>query len=97
MWPAAARNLDITRVRREILRIHLVALALCASSSLPCDALTPADFVRDHGPLIAITHVQVIDGTGNAPRGDQTVVIDHERISSIPLRLQASRSESNSL
>jgi imidazolonepropionase-like amidohydrolase len=31
-------------------------------------------------PIIAIEHVRVIDGTGSAPREDQTVLISHGRI-----------------
>ncbi|MGZ3551159.1 MAG: amidohydrolase family protein [Vulcanimicrobiaceae bacterium] len=34
-------------------------------------------------PVIAIVHVRVIDGTGAAPRDDQTVVIDHGKIGTI--------------
>jgi len=34
-----------------------------------------ANFVKVQGPVIALTHVRVIDGTGAPPRDDQTVVI----------------------
>jgi imidazolonepropionase-like amidohydrolase len=40
-------------------------------------------FVAFDDPVIALTHVRVIDGTGAAAREDQTVVIDHGKISSV--------------
>ncbi|MBV9404770.1 MAG: amidohydrolase, partial [Acidobacteriaceae bacterium] len=33
-----------------------------------------------HEPLIALTHVRIIDGTGAPPRADQTIIVDHGRI-----------------
>jgi len=35
----------------------------------------PANFVKVSGPVIALTHVRVIDGTGAPARDDQTIVI----------------------
>jgi imidazolonepropionase-like amidohydrolase len=40
-------------------------------------------FIREHDPVIALTHVEVIDGTGAAPLADQTVVIDRGKISAV--------------
>jgi imidazolonepropionase-like amidohydrolase len=40
----------------------------------------PAQFVTVNEPLVALTHVRVIDGTGAATREDQLVVIDHGKI-----------------
>src|SRR6185369_7878653 len=40
-------------------------------------------FIRVEAPLIALTHVRVIDGTGAAPLDDQTVLISGGRIQSI--------------
>lgn len=37
-------------------------------------------FIRVDGPMIALTHVRVIDGTGAAPREDQTIVISDGKI-----------------
>jgi hypothetical protein len=39
-----------------------------------------APFVSVTAPLIALTHVRVVDGTGASARPDQTVVIDGGRI-----------------
>lgn len=52
-----------------------------------CLAQTPQSerqqFIRTEAPLIALTHVRVIDGTGAAPLEDQTIVIADGKIKSI--------------
>ena len=40
-------------------------------------------FIRVEAPLVALTHVRVIDGTGAAPLEDQTIVISDGKIQSI--------------
>src|SRR5579863_1875994 len=40
-------------------------------------------FVKVKGPVVALTHVRVIDGTGAAAREDQTVVINKGKIESV--------------
>jgi len=40
-------------------------------------------FVKVDAPAVALTHVRVIDGTGAAPREDQTVVISKGKIESV--------------
>jgi imidazolonepropionase-like amidohydrolase len=40
-------------------------------------------FIRTEASLIALTHVRVIDGTGAAPKEDQTLIISHGKIDSI--------------
>lgn len=40
-------------------------------------------FVRIDAPVIALTHVRIIDGAGSAPRDDQTIVIAGGKIQSI--------------
>src|SRR3989440_12594200 len=40
-------------------------------------------FIRIDAPVIALTHVRVIDGTGAAPMEDQMIVINGDRIQSI--------------
>ena len=42
-----------------------------------------AQFIRIEAPLIALTHVRIIDGTGAAPIEDQTIVISDGKIFSI--------------
>jgi imidazolonepropionase-like amidohydrolase len=43
----------------------------------------PPDPVRERGPLIAIEHVTLIDGTGAPARAGQTLLIDHNRIAAL--------------
>src|SRR5258708_32678538 len=40
-------------------------------------------FIRVEAPVIALAHVRVIDGTGAAPRDDQTIVISGGKIQSV--------------
>jgi imidazolonepropionase-like amidohydrolase len=40
-------------------------------------------FVKVDSPVVALTHVRVIDGTGAAAREDQTVVLSHGKIESV--------------
>jgi imidazolonepropionase-like amidohydrolase len=40
-------------------------------------------FVKVDAPMVALTHVRVIDGTGAAPREDQTVIISEGKIQSV--------------
>ena len=42
-----------------------------------------APFIAVNSPVVALQHVRVIDGTGAAPREDQTVVIDHGKITAV--------------
>lgn len=48
-------------------------------------ALSPLvrQYVRLDAPVVALTHVRVIDGTGDAPKDDQSVVISGDKIQSI--------------
>ncbi len=57
-------------------------LLILATSSL---AQTPdrQQFIRTEAPVIALTHVRVIDGTGTAARDDQTIVISEGKIQSV--------------
>lgn len=43
----------------------------------------PANFVKVQGPVVALTHARVIDGTGAAAREDQTIVIRDGNIASV--------------
>ena len=56
-----------------------------ALTAFPVVAAAPTepDFIRVHDDVFAITHVTVIDGTGAAPRPDQTVLVEHGRIAAV--------------
>src|SRR5438309_3204533 len=63
------------------------ALLLLFTAFINCLAQTPPaerqQFIRAEAPVIALTHVRVIDGTGAAPLEDQTIVIADGKIQSI--------------
>src|ERR1043165_5314867 len=64
----------------------LGALALAPTSALQAQPTPSAEvrqFVSVDGPVVALTHARVIDGTGAAPRADQTIVIDRGVIAAL--------------
>ena len=48
-----------------------------------CKKRTTAEFIPIKDPVIALTHLRVIDGTGKGVREDQTIIIESGRISAI--------------
>ncbi len=65
-----------------------VAAVICVLTSVALASgqkLSPEvrPFVKVDAPLVALTHVRVIDGTGAAPREDQTIVLSNGKITSI--------------
>ncbi len=60
------------------------SLCLLILLSLPLNCLAQQSerqqFIRVEAPVIALTNVRVIDGTGGAPREDQTIVIRDGKI-----------------
>ena len=62
-----------------------VLLMLACSVALVAQPLSPQvrGFVKVDAPVVALTHARVIDGTGAAPREDQTVVISKGKIESV--------------
>jgi imidazolonepropionase-like amidohydrolase len=74
------------------------ALILLCTTFIVCLAQGPASdrqqFIRTEAPVIALTHVRVIDGTGANPLEDQTIVISGGKITSIDSSATA-RVESN--
>ena len=61
-----------------------VAGATAAQLPVVSRPLSPEvrQFVSVDAPVVALTHVRVIDGTGSAASTDQTVILDHGRITS---------------
>ncbi len=66
---------------RHILTILLMACCSVAAAQ----TLSPEvrRFVKIDAPVVALTHVRVIDGTGAAAREDQTVVLSNGKIESV--------------
>ena len=64
-----------------------IALACCLSAPLQAQVSRPPagtrPFVKYDQPLLAITHVRVIDGNGTPAREDQTVVLRDGRIAAV--------------
>jgi imidazolonepropionase-like amidohydrolase len=70
------------------MQIHrrLVAVLAASCASLPSPAQAPPDlkpFVKEDAPVLVLAHVRVIDGTGSAAADDQTVILDHGKITSV--------------
>ena len=66
--------------------MRIVALILVLTISTASLAQAPqADrqFIKVDAPIVALTHVRIIDGTGATPTEDQTVVISDGKIQSI--------------
>src|SRR5579885_2567596 len=69
----------------EVILILTLAALLAAATFCnvaPAQTLSPEvrGFVKVDSPVVALTHVRVIDGTGAAAREDQTVVVSHGKI-----------------
>ena len=65
--------------------VTLFGLLLVATSAVAQTQKAPdvAEFVRVDAPVVVLNHVRVIDGTGAAPKEDQSVVIANGKIQSI--------------
>src|SRR5262245_66647922 len=58
----------------------LLLLTLCFSTFAQAPQSDRQQFIRVEAPVTALTNVRVIDGTGAAPREDQTIVIRDGKI-----------------
>ncbi len=60
----------------------ILAIVLWSCSLASAQTLSPAvqAFVKVNAPVVALTHVRVIDGTGAAAREDQTAVLNKGKI-----------------
>jgi imidazolonepropionase-like amidohydrolase len=61
----------------------LLVLLLCFAIPSFAQAPDRQQFIRVEAPVVVLTHVRVIDGTGAAPREDQTIVISSGKIQSV--------------
>src|SRR5580765_1483612 len=64
----------------KITTILCLIFATCGITFAQTDR---AQFIRVEAPVIALTHVRIIDGTGAAPLEDQTIIISGGKIQSI--------------
>jgi imidazolonepropionase-like amidohydrolase len=73
---------------RKLPVLMAVAFAICCLSfarstrAQASPALSPEvqQYVRVSAPVVALTHVRVIDGTGETPKDDQTIIISSGKI-----------------
>ncbi|HUF27048.1 MAG TPA: amidohydrolase family protein [Gemmatimonadaceae bacterium] len=78
-------------IRRVVSTVALFALAFGAVSALAAQTPTarPAlsesvrQFVAVEAPVVALTNVRVVDGTGAAPADDQTIILRDGRIAEL--------------
>lgn len=63
--------------------LTLLLLALSGWSPAAAQPAAPASPVRYNQPLLAITHVRLVDGTGAAARPDVTVIVRDGRIAAV--------------
>src|ERR1700730_6285429 len=71
------------RTMRKLV-VWILLMPVC-SATLAAQVLSPqvSAFVKVSAPVVALTHVRVIDGTGSAAREDQTLVISNGKIESV--------------
>jgi imidazolonepropionase-like amidohydrolase len=75
--------------------LHSLATAICVLAYVALasgEKLSPEvrPFVKVDAPLVVLTHVRVIDGTGAASRDDQTIVLSNGKIASVGAAAEAS-------
>ncbi|HVA72661.1 MAG TPA: amidohydrolase family protein [Candidatus Limnocylindrales bacterium] len=75
-------------MKRLVFAAMLSGLIFCAAPQLRAQSaasLAPGvrEFVKVSAPVVALTHVRVIDGTGSPARNDQTIIISGGKIQSI--------------
>ena len=67
--------------------LNVMLLGAVAAGALPAQAPTLSPSVREYvsidAPVVALRGVRVVDGTGAAPRTDQTIVISNGRIAEV--------------
>jgi len=65
---------------RAIVVATVCGLAAGASADSAQPSASTREFISVHAPIVALTHVRIIDGTGARPTSDQTIVISDGRI-----------------
>ena len=61
----------------------LLAILICSSALAQTLSPQVRNFVKVDAPVVALTHVRVIDGTGAPSREDQTILISSGKIDSV--------------
>ncbi|HEY3616613.1 MAG TPA: amidohydrolase family protein [Candidatus Sulfotelmatobacter sp.] len=76
-------------IQRKAMRIYAVfiALGLSVAPSFPQSSGGPSlevqEYIKVDAPIVTLTHLRVIDGTGHAQRADQTLIIRDGKIAGL--------------
>lgn len=71
-------------MRRTFLSLSALLLATAASAQSPRTLLPGVQrFVAVNAPVVALTHVKLVDGTGTPAKDDQTIVITGDKITAV--------------
>src|SRR5690349_21121684 len=81
--PSAGGHDPMPRFTRPFLALLAGLAATLSGSAQTQPAPAAPSLIRERGPVTAIEHVLVVDGTGAAPRANQTILIDHGRIAAV--------------
>jgi imidazolonepropionase-like amidohydrolase len=70
---------------KPLITLLILAAGILATAATAQNRFTPGTqpFIAVGAPVVALTHVRVIDGTGAAPVDNQTVVLDHGKIAAV--------------
>jgi imidazolonepropionase-like amidohydrolase len=63
--------------------VRAIAVFLASLLTASCGGIGVRQFLAFDAPVVALTHVRVIDGSGQPGRDDQTIVIDGDRIAAV--------------
>ena len=63
--------------------LSILSLLFCCVITAFAQAPAERQFIRTDARIVALTHVRVIDGTGAAPKDDQTILISDGKIQSV--------------
>src|SRR2546421_4451513 len=73
----------LAEIRMKPITVSLLLFAVFITCMAQAPTFDLQQFIRVEAPVIALTHVRVIDGTGAAPLEDQTIIIADGKIQSI--------------
>jgi imidazolonepropionase-like amidohydrolase len=69
------------RIMRNIFLLVFLSCCSLLSAQSPSPQVKP--FIKIDAPVVALTHVRVIDGTGTAAHEDQTIILNKGKIESV--------------
>lgn len=73
----------MTRLTASFVTLVITMAPGAFAQGKPFLAPSAKGYVEVDAPVVALTHARLIDGTGTAPRDDQTIIIEHSRIAAV--------------